>query len=306
MKLDEMGQEFDSEVMKWRKEIENHNIISEMLSNVHKYTKEKQARESEIVPQGLITTNIQELGLTFPNTFLPATPQDLDEMSIDSNSDESLPALEDVLYDKDPLLVDFEKGVSNKICSIKEWIKNNCKETLYEDTHYELFNKLCNEVGVNSESLDVMDAENLQKRHIENQPPKYQIIGDNVDLYVKVKHMASERQNKSIHWFGMNAVQNRVTGCHLQNEHPIKPILEMENVEFLPTSEDNKDLLHDFIPLAARILADKVSAFRCFKGAVVRHIPHQYSQQMKQKSHQVHNCNSSIKRFESTGFTAFQ
>ena len=46
--------------------------------------------------------------------------------------------------------------------------------------------------------------------------------------------MSSEKQNKSIHWFAMNAVQDRVTGNALDNLRPIKSIIKMENKEFLP------------------------------------------------------------------------
>ena len=41
-----------------------------------------------------------------------------------------------------------------------------------------------------------------------NSPAKYQIIGDNVDMLIKVKHQSSSNPNKSIHWFNMNAVKD--------------------------------------------------------------------------------------------------
>ena len=51
-------------------------------------------------------------------------------------------------------------------------------------------------------------------------PPTYQITGDNLVLMVKVKHMGSMKQNNSIHWFNLNAVQNQVLGNHLDNTAP--------------------------------------------------------------------------------------
>ncbi|KAK3741554.1 hypothetical protein QZH41_002937 [Actinostola sp. cb2023] len=109
--------------------------------------------------------------------------------------------------------------------------------------------------------LNKDDIEHIQFNHEKKKPPSYQIIGDNVDLYVKVKHMSSERQNKSIHWFGLNAVQDRVSGLDLPDNEPIKNILELENIEFLPSRTDNDDLLHDLIPLCARILIGQTNEF---------------------------------------------
>lgn len=62
--------------------------------------------------------------------------------------------------------------------------------------------------------------------------PSYQIIGDNLDMLIKVKHMSSTNQNNNIHWFNLNAVKNRVHGNHLPNDQPIKSVLDIENVDF--------------------------------------------------------------------------
>lgn len=132
----------------------------------------------------------------------------------------------------------------------------------------------------------------LRKQLQENSPPSYQLIGDNVDLYVKTKHMGSEKQNSSIHWFALNAVQNRVPYKHSIEDTrtgsaPSRNITEMDSAEFLPSPTNNNDILHDFIPLAARVVANKIPAFKCFSDVIVSHIPHQNSQEMKVKSTQV-------------------
>lgn len=84
--------------------------------------------------------------------------------------------------------------------------------------------------------------------------PGYQLTGDNVDLYVKAKHMSSTNQNSSIHWFSINAVLNRVNNNQLNNNKPIMFVLEMENSQFLPSAQDNVNILQDFIPLVSRVL----------------------------------------------------
>lgn len=58
----------------------------------------------------------------------------------------------------------------------------------------------------------------------------------------------------------MNAVQDRVIGEGLDNSYQIKPIMEVENAEFLPSKEDNSDLQHDFVPLVTRVITQNLLA----------------------------------------------
>lgn len=117
--------------------------------------------------------------------------------------------------------------------------------------------------------------------------PTFQITGDNIDLAIKAKHMSTFQQNKSIHWFNLNAVLNRVHGNHLPNSCQ-KSILDVENVAFLPSPEDNQDLLHDLIPLYARCIVYNIPALlSVFGDSVVKHIPHVYTNEMSEKSDQV-------------------
>ena len=99
--------------------------------------------------------------------------------------------------------------------------------------------------------------------------------------------MSSTNQNKSVHWFNLNAVMHRVIGNHLSSDGPIRSVLEMENIEFLPSFTDNYIFLSDVIPLVARVIVNRVPAFSSFKDVVVKHIPHTYSDVMKEKSTQV-------------------
>ena len=80
---------------------------------------------------------------------------------------------------------------------------------------------------------------------------------------------------------------HRVIGNDLRSDGPIRPVLEMENIEFLPSVTDNYKFLGDVIPLAARVIVNRIRAFSSFKDVVVKHIPHTYSDAMKEKSAQV-------------------
>ena len=139
-----------------------------------------------------------------------------------------------------------------------------------------------------TEANAVSMKDGIEKWKHSSRPTKYQIIGDNVDMHIKTKHQSTSSPNKSIHWFHMYAVKDRVVAPNLLDEKPIGPAEKLQPGEFLPSAKDNQDLLHDFIPLFARVVVDEIPAFKkAFKDVVVRHIPHEYSEIVAQKSEQV-------------------
>ena len=60
--------------------------------------------------------------------------------------------------------------------------------------------------------------------------------------------------------------------------------MDLELSELLPSDDSNFAVESDFITLVSRILVKYLPAFSFLKDVVVRHIPHQYSQEMAQKS----------------------
>ena len=72
----------------------------------------------------------------------------------------------------------------------------------------DLSKQLANIATVDSTKLD--EVRLLQEEINSNGPSGYQIIGDNVDLMITVRHKASDKPNKSIHWFHLNTVKDRV------------------------------------------------------------------------------------------------
>jgi hypothetical protein len=298
-----MGKEFDKPVLEWKEKIESHGSLCDILSKYEEYIEENEAIKQEFVPEGFQTINVSPLNLSFP--FTKTEPQlvqvdheacnkDHNENSLSSESECELFDLEDLPIEADTLPLIHQSESLNSITSSGETHKQYFEKWLDENApgfSMLSFNKLANlaqEIGKDGiDALDGSDVSTLRRKLELDTPPFYQIIGDNIDLYVKTKHMSSEKQNKSIHWFAMNAVQDRVTGNALDNLRPIKSIMKMENKEFLPSFHDNQDLLHDFIPVFARVLVDKIPAMQTFKSVVVKHIPHKYSNEMKKKTTQV-------------------
>ena len=136
-----------------------------------------------------------------------------------------------------------------------------------------------------SDILSKVEKENVQKNVSESgSVEKFQIIFDNLDFFFRAKHMTSSNQNRSIHWVNLLAVKDSVTGQGIDNTKPIESVYELLNVDFIPSLQQNQELLADL----ARVITDNKPAFKEFKGVVVRHIPHRYSEIMTHKSEQVY------------------
>lgn len=151
-----------------------------------------------------------------------------------------------------------------------------------------------NEQSGRGETIKEEISSTLLKKYTLQRAPGFQITGDNVDLAIKAKHMSIYKQNRSIHWFNLNAVKNRVNGNHL-SDITTESILDVENVRFLPLHKDNEDLLHDFIPLFARCIVFNIPALsNVFSTSVVKHIPHMYTDEMSEKSEQVYSIQTIV------------
>ena len=49
----------------------------------------------------------------------------------------------------------------------------------------------------------------------------YVIVGDNLDKNIRPRHMTSDHQTQSVHYFHCYAVQDRVDFHHLSNDEPM-------------------------------------------------------------------------------------
>ena len=167
--------------------------------------------------------------------------------------------------------------------NIRQFVEN-CMGVHFDE---QLFKNLMEILRRKDENITLDYTSALLVKLKQHRAPSYQIIGDNIDLHIKPKHMTSINQNKDIHWFNLNAVLNRVTANDLSDSKASKSITDMESIDFLPSQDDNLAFLTDIIPLAAQVISDKIPAFEKFQSCVIRHIPHKYSDAMAEKSNQV-------------------
>ena len=111
-------------------------------------------------------------------------------------------------------------------------------------------------------------------------PRGYQIIGDNCDLHVNVRHMTNDSKNKSFHWFNCVAFKDQVSGDHLSDIHETT-LEDVPVSSFFPDNEEIQELKSDFMILWSRVIVNHLSSFSFLRNSVVHHIPHQYSDVMK-------------------------
>ena len=256
-KIDEFGQDFDKLVCEWKSNLEHSCKKEKVLSTITEVVEEA---EMEIIPEGMATINVADIGLTFHSVL--------------SNSHGDDVILQDA---------DIKDGASLEVREVKERVRLKMGDNFDK----QVFDSLVDEIVKTNMPLCLKSLKELEEKVLLQHPPTFQITGDNLDLMVKVKHMSASNQNNSIHWFNLNAVKNRVLANHLSNDYPIKSVLELENVEFLPSPEDNEAYLHNITALETRVLVRNIPAFSQFKDIVVKHILHEYSDVMKEKSDQV-------------------
>ena len=113
----------------------------------------------------------------------------------------------------------------------------------------------------------------------------FKIVLDNIDLRIETRDMTSDRQNRDIHWVNHSAIKNRVT---LGNRKKAQVELsQLDNCQLLPTVADHEKLRRDFTYLVSRVLVEHLPCMQFLQSVCIKHIPHQYSNEMAQKSEKV-------------------
>ena len=110
------------------------------------------------------------------------------------------------------------------------------------------------------------------------------LVFDNFDFKQRVHNMTESHQNFDIHWVTHMAVENRVSGNHLPRVKPsTDDLLQLENGLCLPSRHEHHLQRENYLTLAERAIAE-LPCFGFLKSVVCKHIPHQYSKQMSEKS----------------------
>jgi len=162
-------------------------------------------------------------------------------------------------------------------------------QSYMEEQELECSNSLCFEDVLHSpvhppySPLPITSQE--ESEHV-NSTFGFKLVGDNVDKDVKPRHMRINHQTKSLHYFNVLAIQDRIPTFHLSEERMSTPTLEIN--DFLPSNNDYTALKNSFAILISRILCNHMEFFKkVFGKHVTYHIPHKYSAEMCKPSNVV-------------------
>ena len=102
-------------------------------------------------------------------------------------------------------------------------------------------------------------------------------------------HQSKSHQNKSLHWTHSFAVKNRVKAdSNLDDSQPQKQLKDLQMIKILPSMEEQDAMQSSMVMLVFRIICKYFAAYKEFSSAVIHHLPHKYTNEMRQKSEQVY------------------
>ena len=117
------------------------------------------------------------------------------------------------------------------------------------------------------------------------------LVADNCDIFTISRHQLASSQNKMRNWTLQFAVKSRIRRPVGDSSSSINapqcPIKNLEMSKLLPGKPTMDAFKSTFPTLVARILVKYMPPYKVFKIDVTKHIPHRYSKEMAEPSHQV-------------------
>lgn len=139
-----------------------------------------------------------------------------------------------------------------------------------------------------SSSTDVVTSEttddSVSTGRSSSQRTTYKLVGDNIDKNIRPREMRSDYQTRSLHYFHTYAVCDRVDMSNFSEEVPLVTMNSIALQDLLPTSSDECMMRDNFVVLVGRTLAKNMPFFSKFCKGQRRHISHEFSKEMAQKS----------------------
>lgn len=77
---------------------------------------------------------------------------------------------------------------------------------------------------------------------------------------------------------------DKVSDPSLPDSLPKKDVKDLQLLELLPDARIQENLVWQWSVLVTRVVTKYLKAFQPFQKVVIRHIPHQYSEEMAAKS----------------------
>jgi len=112
----------------------------------------------------------------------------------------------------------------------------------------------------------------------------YKLVGDNLDKNVKPCDMRIDNQTKSLHYFHMYALRDRIDLSSYEGKNFTTNIADIDLNRILPTQGDAEAVKANFSILVARVLKKHMSFFKKYGSGLEAHIRHKYYYEMSAKS----------------------
>ena len=115
----------------------------------------------------------------------------------------------------------------------------------------------------------------------------FKIVGDNIDKNVRPRYMRLDSQTNSLHYLHAYALKDRIDLSSFSDSHQILFNLPSSKIfeQILPSTTDCNDLNHNLAILVSLVSSRQCSVFhQYFADVAVRHISHDHSAEMSQKS----------------------
>ena len=114
--------------------------------------------------------------------------------------------------------------------------------------------------------------------------PTFKIVGDNIDKEVKPRNMRSDYQARSLHYFHLYAVKDRIDLSKCEDQPSAPDVSSIDLQMFLPSDSDDTTLRRNMGMLIARVLMKHIPFFTTYGKGIEQHIRHQFTEEMSQKS----------------------
>jgi len=101
----------------------------------------------------------------------------------------------------------------------------------------------------------------------------YKLAGDNLDKNVRPRDMRSDHQTQSFHLFHTYAVRDRIDSNFSDDKGNPE---EFKAAHLLPSSDDKKQILDNYVHLYIHILIKYYPYFKRLGKGLQRHITHEY------------------------------
>ena len=92
----------------------------------------------------------------------------------------------------------------------------------------------------------------------------YKIVGDNIDKNIKPRDMRSDHQTKSLHYFHLYAVRDRIDLSKYEDNPSLPDIAPINTDQLLPSEEEAQNLRSHFAMNIARVLKKHMKFFKQF------------------------------------------